>query len=760
MKKSLLSLLIILMLLLIASCEPEVKHEHTWGKWTNSKAATCTEDGLSIRKCTSCGEQDENTQKIKALGHLLSTQGTVTKNATCSAEGEETYSCTREGCDHKETKTIPATGEHTYGEEQTKEATCTEDGKKYKVCSVCNTESVISIINAKGHSYNYKSDKDGHYQLCSNCNDQTTKVSHSFGEWNIDAEATESTEGKKHRSCTVCEYEDEETISKKEHTCVASENYSYDETSHWKECTSTSCNKKLEEVTHTISVSTTKAATCTEDGEKISKCNICGYKKTDTIEKLDHEWDEGTVTTNPTCINTGVKTFTCRRQGCTKTKTEIVPSTPDTHTLKEEKTIPATCTTDGESYKICSICNQKYDVTTIIAKGHTEKEQKTEDATCTSAGRSYKICSVCNAEYDIKTTEATGHSWGEWTTKATGTCTTPTKLSRSCSKCTATEEKDGDTVSTAHPTDSLTWKEETISFLQKTEKKEFCTSCQKETGNSRTDYDSIEGYWISDAIGLEGAQEYTAYYLYLSIDSEGNAVLEYVNKKSDGTLEVGYPQKCSYVWIEDETSANTLRTNIIFTPINSDAGRNYSISEDNSGEITLTNPQYTQETYTLTRKSTTKHSEHNCETVESIDEYNHHKITNCDSTFHEKLYIIEPHSFNEDKTCESCGYTEPYEIPLFVYEVKDGSVSETATYSFYNHKIDRNTTLYPTASYSFMATNENGTKYEVEINGITEWKTAGANGIVTYPISNTTPIKLEDGMAYYIKIYYSTNTTE
>lgn len=45
-----------------------------------------------------------------------------------------------------------------------------------------------------------------------------------------------------------------------------------------------------------------------------------------TIAALDHQWNEGEITTAATCTTDGVKTFTCTREGCGETKTETIPA--------------------------------------------------------------------------------------------------------------------------------------------------------------------------------------------------------------------------------------------------------------------------------------------------------------------------------------------------------------------------------------------------------------------------------------------------
>ena len=43
--------------------------------------------------------------------------------------------------------------EHEFGEEITKEATCEEAGKVYKVCKLCEYEDIIEETPALGHNF-------------------------------------------------------------------------------------------------------------------------------------------------------------------------------------------------------------------------------------------------------------------------------------------------------------------------------------------------------------------------------------------------------------------------------------------------------------------------------------------------------------------------------------------------------------------------------------------------------------------------------
>ncbi len=254
----------------------------------------------------------------------------------------------------------------------------------------------------------------------------------------------------------------------------------------------------------------TTPATCDQDGENVYTCIADGcddvaetktevitklghkygdWKKSDDdlhvrecandkdhYEKQDHTWDEGKVTTEPTCEQEGIKTFTC--SVCKGTKTEPIPEnghvwgewvkadatshkrvckTNASHIDTEDHTpiidpeIEATCTETGKTEgSHCDICNSviieqtttpalKHDFTGEYEKdadGHWHIcERDNCEETDTKAGHTYNTtncaevatCTVCNYEKP-----AGEHTWSDWTK------VDDTNHKRTCS-CTATE---------------------------------------------------------------------------------------------------------------------------------------------------------------------------------------------------------------------------------------------------------------------------------------------------------------------------------
>ena len=149
---------------------------------------------------------------------------------------------------------------------------------------------------------------------------------------------------------------------------------------------------------HTEKAVAGKPATCTETGltDGIS-CSVCGtvIKAQEEIPAKGHSWNEGEITTSPTCENAGVKTYTCTV--CNATKTEAIDATG--HTPVEVAEQSATCTEAGHTAGTkCSVCDAILSgMEEIPATGHTEVIDAAKAPTCTETGLTEgKHCSVCN----------------------------------------------------------------------------------------------------------------------------------------------------------------------------------------------------------------------------------------------------------------------------------------------------------------------------------------------------------------------------
>ena len=181
-----------------------------------------------------------------------------------------------------------------------------------------------------------------------------------------------------------------------------------------------------------------KEATCTDTGlTDGTRCSVCGtvIKAQEEIPAKGHSWNEGEITTSPTCENAGVKTYTCTV--CNATKTEAIDATG--HTPVEVAEQPATCTEAGHKAGTkCSVCEAILSgMEEIPATGHTEVIDAAKAPTCTETGLTEgKHCSVCNTVL-VAQEEIPAKSHTEVIDPAVEpTCTEPGKTEgKHCSVC-------------------------------------------------------------------------------------------------------------------------------------------------------------------------------------------------------------------------------------------------------------------------------------------------------------------------------------
>ena len=104
-----------------------------------------------------------------------------------------------------------------------------------------------------------------------------------------------------------------------------------------------------------------------------------------------HEY-ESSVTTDPTCTETGVRTYKC---DCGYSYTEAISVIP--HTPGEWETVtPATCSKEGEKVQKCAVCKEVIATETIGKLGHTPGEWEIAvHPTESETGLKVKKCTVC-----------------------------------------------------------------------------------------------------------------------------------------------------------------------------------------------------------------------------------------------------------------------------------------------------------------------------------------------------------------------------
>ena len=330
---------------------------HQWGAWRTTLAKTCTTDGKEVRECSKCSKTEERT--IPATGHTLKKEEGVA--ATCTKDGHEGNTVC-EVCRKtlKEGKVIPKLGhdwsnengkctrcgeshKHSFGEGTTiKELTCTQDEEIDYTCSECGYVKK-EITKATGHQWGewqttlaQTCTTDGKEErTCAKCSEKEERTlkatGHEWGEWQTTLAQTCTTDGKEERICSKCSKKEErtlkatghksETVGAKAPTCKE-DGYTGDEVCKV-------CHETLNKGTTIPKTdshewgkwTTVRESTCTEKGEQSRKCAVCGEEEIESLPLAKHTWDNGKVTKAPSYTKVGVKTWTCKKCGKTKTTT-------------------------------------------------------------------------------------------------------------------------------------------------------------------------------------------------------------------------------------------------------------------------------------------------------------------------------------------------------------------------------------------------------------------------------------------------------
>ena len=187
----------------------------------------------------------------------------------------------------------------------------------------------------------------------------------------------------------------------------------------------------------------TVPATCGEAGRVDTICSNCGEViSTKEIPATgEHTWDNGTVTTEPTENEPGVRTFTCAV--CGATKTAPIPAT-GTHDYQFTRTVAPTCTAGGYDLYTCSGCGATEKRNPTDALGHKWDSGKvTTEPTETAPGVRTYTCTVCG-EVKTEVIPATGahtHKWDAGKVTTAPTATTPGVRTYTCTVCGQTKEE-------------------------------------------------------------------------------------------------------------------------------------------------------------------------------------------------------------------------------------------------------------------------------------------------------------------------------
>ena len=206
-------------------------------------------------------------------------------------------------------------------------------------------------------------------------------------------------------STTDCQHPSTTLKNARQSTC-ATEGYTGD-----KVCTS--CGVVVEKGTKLplstehgrVKTRNAKAATCVTEGYTGDQvCTLCGtiLERGTTIAVAEHVADNGTTTKVPTCISTGIITYSCKGCGMAM-DTETLPTVD--HDSRYHDML------DGTHNHTCSTC---------ILSENEEHSPAGEgvhfEASCDEGAYTQYTCKTCNGKYKVydEGSEPVGHTYGEW----------------------------------------------------------------------------------------------------------------------------------------------------------------------------------------------------------------------------------------------------------------------------------------------------------------------------------------------------------
>ncbi len=414
-------------------------------------APTCKTPGLTGKTvCSVCGVvTNAGTEVPVAADAHKAVLATTLKEATCTTTGIGKYKC--EYCDADLGYKI-ITVQHIWGPDM-----ANSDGTAiFHKCDNCDTTEVIVAFEGFDpeaplvHTHNYEAavteptcEAGGYTTYTCACGDTYTDdavdaLGHTWNDGEVTTEATEEAEGVMTYTCTVCEATKTEAIPALNHThnyvagevtAPTCETKGY--TTYTCACGDTYTADEVDALGHTATeavVENAVDATCEVAGsyDEVVYCSVCEAeisRETIAVDALEHTWNNGEITTEPTEEAEGVMTYTCTV--CEATKTESIPVLGHSHSYEAAVTAP-TCETKGYTTYTCA-CGDTYTADEVDALGHNHVAGAVTAPTCETKGYTTYTC-ACGDTYTADEVNALGHDYS--ITKYVGG-----RFIRFCSRC-------------------------------------------------------------------------------------------------------------------------------------------------------------------------------------------------------------------------------------------------------------------------------------------------------------------------------------
>lgn len=353
---------------------------------TKRDKPTCESDGILYGKCSRCSKTiTQQDTKNPALGHDWKDNGdgtatcsregcgknhthdldsgTTTVEPTCTATGEKEYCCTYINCPYKKTETLKATNHKNKETRNGEKTTCQKEGYTGDIyCKDCG----ILISSGK----------------------VTKKYDHDWDRGTVTKEATCKEEGSVTYRCENCDETETVSIKKTAHNykIMEQKDATCTENGYSISACQTCNDKKKEEIVakgHSKGIRNKKTATCKAEGYTgDTYCRICKtlLEEGKILPKLEHQWNDGTVTKRATYQAAGELTYRCRK--CTAKRIISIEK------LAYPK-VGTSYTISGNEYKI-----SKPGAEVILVKTSKTTKNVTVPAQIYVQGITYKVTSI------------------------------------------------------------------------------------------------------------------------------------------------------------------------------------------------------------------------------------------------------------------------------------------------------------------------------------------------------------------------------
>ena len=356
-------------------------------------------------------------------------------------------------------------------------ATCTAKAVYCKscVCARAGTETFEhgekDPNNHTGQLGDWQTNTDEHWKVYSCCQAQSDKAAHAWNEGAVTTSPTCTTPGEKTYTCGTCNAKKTEEIQVTGHAWDTE--WSKDNDHHWHECNNANCDAVKDKAEHRWNEGeVTTSPTCTAAGEKTFTCTACSATKTERIDATGHAWDTKWSKDNDHHWHK------CKNANCT----EIADKAE--HRWNEgEVTTPATCTTPGEKTFTCTACSAKK-TEEIQVTGHAWGTEWSKDN-----DHHWHKCKNCNA---IDESTKAPHSWDNAEVTTPATCTAAGVKTFTCTACSATKKE---TIPATGHTPGAAVRENEVAATCTTagsyDEVVYCTACGNEVSRTQKTIDKL-----------------------------------------------------------------------------------------------------------------------------------------------------------------------------------------------------------------------------------------------------------------------------